>query len=175
MTHPDHPCFQPPENKNIKIWHYMDFTKYVSFLDSKNLFFSGSDILNDPYEGATSHANIRVCLKTYLWVYIDYETQWMPENNIMWPYVHKRKSFEHERELRALIQDLPGNDGRIFVGLPNLVPGRLVSISPEKLIENVYVAPDAPSWFAELVKKITLQFGYSFEVKQSILSKTPVY
>lgn len=245
MAHKDHICFQPPENKNIKIWRYMDFTKYISFLDSKSLFFTRSDLFNDPYEGATSHANSKFRPEVYkesgipqnafdkmskfaewirnwtfvncwhmneyesaaMWrlyaqtneavaiqstylhlydglpenvfvgvvLYIDYETQWLPEGNSMWPFVHKRKSFEHERELRAVIQDLPQDDKGILVGLPNAEPGRLVPISPIELIENVYVAPDAPSWFAELVKKITLQFGYNFDVKQSILSKAPVY
>ena len=245
MVHKDHPCFQPPENRDIKIWRYMDFTKYVSFLDSKSLFFTRSDLFNDPYEGATSHANIKLrpevykesgipqfafdhmskfaewirhwtflncwhmneyesaamwrlyaqtneavaiqstyrrlydCLPEGVFVgvvnYIDYETQWLPEGNTMWPFVHKRKSFEHERELRALIHDLPLGDKELHIGLPNSESGRLVAISPIQLIENVYVAPDAPSWFAELVKKITLQFGYDFEVKQSILSKAPVY
>ena len=56
----DHPCFQPPADKNIKIWRYMDFTKYVSLLSSKNIFFSRSDLFDDLYEGATSHANIKL-------------------------------------------------------------------------------------------------------------------
>ncbi len=245
MTDKNHPCFQPPADKNMKIWRYMDFTKYVSFLDSKSLFFSRSDIFNDPYEGATSHANLKLrpevykesgipqkmfdqmskfsewvrhwtflncwhmnehessamwklyaqtneavaiqstyqrlrdCLPENVFVgvvkYIDYETQWLPEGNSMWPFVHKRKSFEHERELRALIQDLPQNDKGINIGLLNSEIGRLVTISPLELIEKVYVAPYSPTWFAELVKKITLQFGYDFEVRQSILSKAPVY
>lgn len=243
MAHKDHLCFKPPEDKNIKIWRYMDFTKYISFLESKCLFFSRSDMFDDSYEGATSHANVRLrpevykgsgipqnafeqmakfaksmryrtfincwhmneresaamwklyaktneavaiqstyqhlydCLPDNIFIgvvnYIDYETQWLPEGNSMWPFVHKRKSFEHERELRALVQDLSRMETTAH--LPDQELGRLVPISPEKLIENIYVAPDAPSWFAELVKKTTLQFKYSFEVKQSILSKAPVY
>lgn len=39
--------------------------------------------------------------------YIDYDSEWMPEGNLFYSFAHKRKSFEHERELRALIQDAP--------------------------------------------------------------------
>src|SRR6266566_722570 len=39
--------------------------------------------------------------------YIDYESEWLPEGNLMYPYVHKRRSFAHERGLRALHFDPP--------------------------------------------------------------------
>lgn len=39
--------------------------------------------------------------------YIDYETEWIPEGNVITPFLRKRKSFEHERELRAIIWDPP--------------------------------------------------------------------
>src|SRR5207247_223935 len=41
--------------------------------------------------------------------YIDYESEWLPEGNLMYPYVHKRRSFAHERELRALHFDPPSS------------------------------------------------------------------
>ncbi|MEA2095356.1 MAG: hypothetical protein U9P73_01500 [Candidatus Cloacimonadota bacterium] len=44
--------------KNKKIWRYIDFTKFVSLLDSKALYFSNVDKLNDPYEGRYTKANI---------------------------------------------------------------------------------------------------------------------
>lgn len=53
----DHPCFLPPKDKNVKIWRYMDFTKFVSLLETESLFLSRVDKFEDPYEGATSHAN----------------------------------------------------------------------------------------------------------------------
>src|SRR5215470_12532868 len=49
---------------------------------------------------------------------IDYETEWVPEGNFFYPFLHKRKSFEHEREVRAIWQELTGKDGRITVDAP---------------------------------------------------------
>ena len=37
---------------NSFLWRYMDFTKYVSLLHSKALFFSNASLFNDPFEGA---------------------------------------------------------------------------------------------------------------------------
>lgn len=50
----DHYVFRKPDNSDIPIWRYVDFAKYVSFVDSKSLFFPRSDMLDDPYEGTYS-------------------------------------------------------------------------------------------------------------------------
>ena len=39
--------------------------------------------------------------------YIDYEKDKIPDDTSFSPFVHKRKSFEHEKELRAIIRELP--------------------------------------------------------------------
>ena len=59
--------------------------------------------------------------KAYLGLvnYIDYEKEWLPEGNTFYPFMHKRKSFEHEREVRAIIQEFPVQDNKIAVGKKN--------------------------------------------------------
>jgi hypothetical protein len=243
----NHYVFQPPDNPDIKIWRYINFPKYVSFLQSRSLFFSRSDLLGDPYEGATSHANLKLgpemykdiplgsyetfssqlsdfskwvrqwtfincwhmnehesgamwklytraedsvaiqstyrrlcqCLPSNVMVgivhYIDYETEWLPEDNIFWRFAHKRKSFEHERELRALIQDLPMTEKKMKIGLPNQEVGTLIPVGLKELVEQVYVSPTAEPWFAELVRNVTAKYEVPFKITQSILSKKPVF
>lgn len=39
-------------NEDDKIWKYMDFTKFVSMLHYKSLYFSRVDTLKDPYEAS---------------------------------------------------------------------------------------------------------------------------
>ena len=43
--------------------------------------------------------------KTYIGLvdYIDFENAGLPEGNTLYPYVHKRLSFSHEKEVRAVI------------------------------------------------------------------------
>lgn len=49
--------FHTPE-ENLTIWRYIDFTKFVDLLLSKQLFFARSDSFEDPFEG-------RIRLKDY--------------------------------------------------------------------------------------------------------------
>ncbi|EGQ9396001.1 TPA: hypothetical protein ACMDQA_003680 [Vibrio cholerae] len=37
--------------ENLTIWRYLDFTKYVSLLESQSLFFARLDTMEDPFEG----------------------------------------------------------------------------------------------------------------------------
>ena len=37
---------------NTKLWRYLDFTKFISLLETSNLFFTRSDRFDDPFEGA---------------------------------------------------------------------------------------------------------------------------
>jgi len=153
----------------------MDFTKFVSLLDTEALFFARADTLGDPFEGSytTANAQMRSLLEEQhdipgffeeiadvrregrlyhfinswhwsdfesaaMWSlylrsgdgiaiqttfdslrsalapaedpvmlglvkYIDYAQTPIPEGNVFWPFVHKRQSYEHEREVRAVV------------------------------------------------------------------------
>lgn len=55
----EHPDFHKPQSKKGKIWRYMDFTKYISLLEKRELFFSRADKLGDPFEGSYPKGNIQ--------------------------------------------------------------------------------------------------------------------
>ena len=50
----EHPVCRKPDNEHVKIWHYMDFRKFVFLLHNEALFFSRATTLlkDDPFEGA---------------------------------------------------------------------------------------------------------------------------
>ena len=50
MAYEDHPIFSTPEGGDTTVWRYMDFTKFLSLLDKKELFFVRLDKLDDPFE-----------------------------------------------------------------------------------------------------------------------------
>ena len=54
----DHPIFNTPTD-NTLIWRYMDFTKFISLLETSSLFFAQGDKLGDPFEGSFPKPNIR--------------------------------------------------------------------------------------------------------------------
>jgi hypothetical protein len=241
----EHPVFQKPEDKNIKIWRFMDFSKYVSLLEKKALFFSRSDKLGDPFEGSLSKINQQMrpiwygehypkmqeamkgmnigfinhtflncwhmneyesdaMWKLYLKskegiaiqstfqklescfepepsdlyigkvIYADYEKEAIPEGNAMWPFVHKRKSFEHERELRALIQRPPIVNNALDLSRPS-PSGLYVPVNLGILIEKIYISPAVEKWFDELVTSVNEKYGIKKELLSSKLSERPVY
>jgi len=108
--------------------------------------------------------------------YVDYETEWIPESNPLAPFLYKRKSFEHEREVRALIR--PANVPAILEGKSNepKEPGKWVKIGVPKTIDRVVIAPDAADWFLELVQQVTARYEQSaVPVVRSALARVPFY
>jgi len=55
-----HEIFRQPADPNVKVWRYMDFTKYVSLLETSALWFNRVDQLGDPFEASWTVASDRV-------------------------------------------------------------------------------------------------------------------
>jgi len=234
--------FTTPEDPDIKIWRYLDFTKFVSMLEKKSLFFSFIAFMNDPFEGSLSalnkslrlslfekkffdedkinrlklrervavnswHMNTQesaamwklyaksdeaVCIQSTFSLlreelpplfritqvkYVDYNSNYIPEYHTLSPFVFKRKSFEHEQELRALI-DIEDADSRLyeFFGIEQADQGIHKAVSIERMIQTVYVAPESPDWFYELVKSVCKTYNLSkIPVVRSSLETEPFY
>lgn len=110
--------------------------------------------------------------------YIDYEKEVIPMGNLLSPFVYKRKSFEYEDELRALVwtpqhgkNDLMNPENNKYLN----IFGLYIAADLERLIENIFVAPSAPTWMLDLIRAVTERFGLNKQVKQSNLALTPVY
>ena len=98
--------------------------------------------------------------------YINYNNEAFSDANISYyaRYIHKRKSFEHEREVRLLIQTTPDGvqrDGIWEVRDIDAVPkGINVDVSLSKLIQEIYVSPYSPSWYYDVVVEVLDKFGF---------------
>jgi hypothetical protein len=46
----EHPNCQKPNDKNIKIWRFIDFSKFISMLLNNSIYFSGIKHFGDPFE-----------------------------------------------------------------------------------------------------------------------------
>ena len=242
-----HNDFEIPENQNVKIWRYLDFTKYVSLLDKKALFFTRADKLADVFEGSYTKANIELRSRNFkdepkrmadfvsssfkkireftivncwhmnnyesaaMWKlylksdegvaiqstfkrlkenfnqkksrpvyigkvrYIDYEKDVMPQSDALSPYIYKRKSFDHERELRAVSYNVQLNGSSVDSSKVKLNDGDYFPVDLDLLIEQVYVAPIAQEWFYELVKSVTKKYCLNKEIVKSNLTASPLY
>jgi hypothetical protein len=97
--------------------------------------------------------------------YTDYDHAVFPTSNALWPAAHKRLSFQHEHEVRALK----------FAMADGAEPlGHNVSVDLAKLVERVYVSPNCPAWYEKLAGRMTQRFGFSFPIVKSRLSEEPV-
>lgn len=237
--------FSPLEKEDIRIWRYMDFTKFVSVLVNKGIYFPVSESFEDQFEGSFSFMNkkLRPIIYKYLskehspneinnfvkklrkWIciscwhineyesagmwslysktsesicfqstykrlksslrskakigivnYIDYDKEWIPETNIFAPFLYKRKSFEHEREIRALVNlsDKDNFDDLKFYGTQKKT-GIWVPIELNDLIEKIYVSPNSSDWFYSLVKSVKEAYGVDIQVLRSSLEEEPFY
>ena len=88
----------------------------------------------------------------------------------MFPYFHKRKSFEHERELRAVIQEFPRDiKGDIKWSSAPHKSGLNVDVNLEILIDRIVLAPLCPLWHKKLVESVLNRYGVNKTVRRSTL------
>ena len=129
-------------------------------------------------------------------IYIDYRKDPVsPDNNVMSAIMHKRRSFQHEKELRLVVDRIrdyslaaysvnPLVHGKPWsmydAGHIDVFPegGVYIPVNVEDLIENIYVHPNQPTWFADVVRDAVAAFGFpalAQRVRQSDMAEDPVF
>lgn len=86
--------------------------------------------------------------------YINYATETLSDPMLF--FLSKRRSFDYEREIRAMIMT------NKEIGKGMLVPVKLAT-----LIEKVYVAPTCEEWCADVVEAACKKYRLSKEVERS--------
>jgi hypothetical protein len=244
----------PITNQDVKIWRYMDLTKYLAILQKRSLFFPRATMLGDPFEGSSTkpmvaarqyimnnrtsdpalavyknlpdsyfsigdafknlvksyliccwHMNehesaamwslylrsnegvciqsnyrrLRSCLPKHVLIceinYIDYQTENFPATNGFNFIAHKRKSFEHERELRAVFWEMDGTPDAQPYKTKIEPAGLWIDVDLFSLIETVHISPTAEPWLAEVIREVTAKYDLHVPVLQSALAEAPLY
>lgn len=93
--------------------------------------------------------------------YIDYEKRFSSINGAYW---YKRKSFEHEKEVRAITMSF-NTDSK----------GLLIPVDIKTLIDSIHVSPYAPKWFEEVVNSVVQKYEMVCPVVQSEMSMHPFF
>jgi hypothetical protein len=118
--------------------------------------------------------------------YIDYSKEDIPDTNSLNKFLYKRKSFEYESEIRAIIQPLDPElkipyhmlDGinTILEKQGRYKKGIDVDVDLNCLIDKIYVSPTSEEWYIDLVKAITAKYQLNIEVKPSdLVNKSPLF
>lgn len=101
--------------------------------------------------------------------YIDYDRDdFDPElqSNTLTPLVYKRRSFEHEKEIRAIVCKAFTSD------CPEL--GLKIKVDLRCLIDRVFVSPTSPDWFHEVVEEVVKRYSLPVPVCRSDLKSSPI-
>jgi hypothetical protein len=111
--------------------------------------------------------------------YIDYLNDAIPVENLFLPITHKRKSFEHEAEMRLIWwSDATANREVIGLSDPTVsypYDGRAIPVLLSDLIQEVYVSPTSPGFFHDAVISMTKKHGLNCPVIKSDLNDGPVW
>lgn len=103
--------------------------------------------------------------------YIDYDADYVDHGRVFYPYYHKSYSYQHEREVRAVVWNNPSPEHPIKVVEDSRVFPMPVRLS--ELIHAVVVSPGSAPWFLPLVEKVLKRYGLSVEVAASKVNKGP--
>ena len=93
--------------------------------------------------------------------YIDYKKEYIPFDDLFFPFLFKRKSFQYEREVR-IITDVTDNNIKLNDGLK-------INVDINQLIEKIYIHPKSENWYKNLVIQLVKQLGFDFEIEKSDL------
>ena len=152
-------CWHENEHESEAMWsRYSDFEDGIGI---KTNFRSLADSL-------TCEAPVEISRVLYL----DYEQDWVPDGFMFAPLLCKRKSFEHEREVRAFVTDIPdkGPDGNAIF---KETPGDYYDVDVSVLVKEVVLAPFSMPWLEEIARTTLGKFGLNVPVRKSSLSAKP--
>jgi hypothetical protein len=110
--------------------------------------------------------------RTSVITYIDYDTTPIPFENLFFPFLHKRLSFSHENELRAIVWS---KEGKNESHVTDIALSVTVDVVPNDFIKAVHVSPTAPKWFGELVEQLLHRYGLKCPIEKSGLYERPSF
>lgn len=93
--------------------------------------------------------------------YIDYKKEYIPFDDLFFPFLYKRKSFQYEREVR-IISDVTKNNLKLNDGLK-------INVDVHQLIEKIYIHPKSENWYKNLVIQLVAKLGFDITIEKSDL------
>ena len=109
--------------------------------------------------------------------YKDYISEdWIPGGSVMYPFIHKRREFEHEKEVRAFLWAPVEGFGKQSREKGGDKPrGVKVDIDIKKVVETIRVQPTTPAWARQAIEKLLRRYGWGIKVIPSKIDIEPIY
>ncbi len=93
--------------------------------------------------------------------YIDYKKEYIPFDDLFFPFLFKRKSFQYEREVR-IISDT--SDTTITIN-----DGIKINVDISQLIDKIYIHPKSENWYKNLVIELVSKLDFNITIEKSDL------
>ena len=93
--------------------------------------------------------------------YIDYKKEYIPFDDLFFPFLFKRKSFQYEREVR-IISDT--SDTAITIN-----DGIKINVDISQLIDKIYIHPKSENWYKNLVIELVSKLDFDITIEKSDL------
>ena len=105
--------------------------------------------------------------------YVDYDNDLIPEDDPLSPYLHKRKSFEHEQEVRVIVQNI--TTSQLTELQDDYDIGKYYEVDLNLLIQEVVVDPFTPEWFLDLIDLVAKRYDLQAPIVSSRLAASPIW
>lgn len=99
--------------------------------------------------------------------YCDYDTEAIRFDNPMVLLTQKRRTFEHEREVRALLFDENEDTERST--------GCYCEVDLGKLVREIYISPSSEEWCVGLLYAVAKRYELEDRIRQSKLRNEPIF
>ena len=93
--------------------------------------------------------------------YIDYKKEHIPFDDMFFPFLFKRKSFQYEGEVR-IITEIGESDIDINEGLK-------INVNINEMIEKIYIHPKSENWYKNLIIQLLKKLDFDFTIEKSDL------
>jgi len=103
---------------------------------------------------------------------VEYIKHWRDPKIDIAPYArvfaYKTKAYQHEKEVRVLLdRSLNEFDSEMPAGIP-------IAVDHNSLLRSIVIAPEAPTWFDQLVRRAATRYSLSAPVRRSKLAADPI-
>ena len=99
----------------------------------------------------------------------------VPRHNQMYPFIHKRREFEHEKEARAFIWTSASNSQQRLTKANNQPQGIKVEIDIAKVVDTIRVQPTTPAWARQAIEKLLKRYDWGIKIRSSEIDIEPMY
>lgn len=102
--------------------------------------------------------------------YLDYEKDFMPDGNLLFPIIHKQNAYKYEEEIRLIHKvDYPQIGKTYDWNKEDIQEGKLIKANLISLIQEIIIGPFSPKWMTDLIEDLTMKYGLTKKITKSKL------